>query len=69
MASLLIIFMRDRYVRNTKCPLSAVQGHICSKTAVMPVCCHNKYNVDLKVGQNGEHTVDLVKDLGFASVF
>ena len=48
---LLIIFMRDCYVHYTLHPKSVFQGRRLSKTVSSPMCCHNKYNIDLRVGQ------------------
>ena len=49
------IFMRDRYVHNVIHPSWALQGRRCFKTVVLPVFCHNKYNMDLGVGQQGKY--------------
>ena len=65
---LLMIIMRDHYVHNTKHPSSALQGCRCCKTVFSPVCCNNKHNIDLRVGSN-TGKIDLIKDLGFTSVF
>ena len=52
-------------MRNTKHPLSALQGRKCSKTVVSPVCCHNKYTSRLVNTGN----VDLVNNSASSRAF